>query len=108
MLLVVVHRSPRGAAAALLVRVRVLEAGRLLHLGGLFLHRGRAVRQVEEETLREEESSHGSHLALGEAADEGAAGALVAAGIGLVRRVRSVLTLPLKTSTKCSDLSGWS
>lgn len=53
-LLVVVHRSSRGAAAALLVRVRVLKARRLLHLGGLFLQRGRLVskqRQVEEKTV---------------------------------------------------------
>lgn len=44
-LLVVVHGGPRGAAAALLVRVRVLEARRLLQLACLFL-RGKKKQTV--------------------------------------------------------------
>lgn len=47
---------------------------------------------------REQTAGEKSNLALGEAPDEGAAGPLVAAGIRLVRRVRSVLTFPLRTS----------
>lgn len=46
--------------------------------------------------LSEEKARENSNLALGEAPDEGAAGPFVAAWIGLVGRVGSVLTFTLR------------
>lgn len=116
MLLVVVHWSPRGAAAALLVRVRVLKARRLLHLGGLFLQKGHKEpftkaganrwdrKRCSEGSEGRGGASEKSNLALGEAPDEGAASSFVAAGIRLVCRVRSILTFPLNTTQILTSL----
>lgn len=114
--ILVVGRGESRCTAALLVRVRVFKAGRLLQLGGLLLlkhhsrdeaksFRGDVLQKVFLRRAQQHTDGVNVYLTLGEAPDERAAGALAAAGRRLVCRVGAIVAFTLTARKDNSSFS---